>query len=246
MQNDIRVLRNTLRLLQSKETDESIKNQSEEEYLALLLNDLIRKYKYRHKQLRVLKENGKQIVKNFHFEHLHMYLKQLSLHFIDDDYVGHIPCKEVTLFTRNVNADTKSVTANELRYVLLEMLSLLEVNMNRLYISVNQYKYNAKYCALYKAVQNDVCLRRRKSQIRNQHEVHDIKKKEMIEKVYGHKDKLYVKRVKKGNDGININYKIQQLNNNNKHNYAHTHHTNKNKHPCNDANDIEMLIKYDI
>jgi hypothetical protein len=174
-----------------------------------------------------------------------MYLKQTSLRFINDDYVSHIPCNELKTFIRNVNVDINSISVNELRCVILEMLSLIELNMNRLYIKVNQYKYNTKYSALYKQVESDVCLKRRKLQIRKQHEVYDLKKKEMIQKVFNHKDKIYIKRVKKGNDGIDINYKIQQLNNNNNttttNNKAHHSHTDR-SHMCN--NDVEMLIKY--
>ena len=247
LQNDIQVLNNTLRSLQSKEINENIKQQHEEEYLMFTLSDVIKKHKYMRKQLCTLKDNNKQIVKNFYLEHLYMYLKQTSLRFINDDYVSHIPHNELKTFIRNVNVDINSISVNELRCVILEMLSLIELNMNRLYIKVNQYKYNTKYSALYKQVESDVCLKRRKLQIKKQHEVYDLKKKEMIQKVFNHKDKIYIKRVKKGNDGININYKIQQLNNNNNNtittnnNKAHHSHTDR-SHMCN--NDVEMLIKY--
>ena len=247
LQNDIRVLNDTLHNLRSKEINENIKKQHEEEYLMFILNDLIKKYKYKHKQLCILKENNKQTVKNFYLEHLYMYLKQTLLRFIDDDYVNNIPRNELKVFIRNINVDMNNINIDELKCVLLEMLSLIELNMNRLYIKVNQYKHNTKYSSLYKEIENDVCLKRRKLQIRKQHEVYDLKKKEMIEKVFSHKDKIYIKRVKKGNDGIGINYKIQQLNNNNNNKTNNNNNNNHSDrtHTCNnDMNNIEMLIKY--
>ena len=236
LKNEIRVIKSYYHNIKNKDTCEIQKKNDEIHYLTLILSEVKTKYKDNSIRLTDLKEDAKQIVKNFYFHRLYSYLRTTALHLLSDNYIQHLPHKDKERFKQLVNVDVNKTEKGKLRQIIIDILALLELNMNRLFVKINIFKHEPKNALSYNRILAMVIYNRRVIQNKQQKERLLRKKKEMILKVIERKDRIFIRKIRKDIDGLNKQ-------NDNERKEALDEKTRSNSSMRN-VGSVETLIKY--
>ena len=235
LKNEIRIIKHHFLQIKNKDTSEIQKKNDEIDYLLQILKEVKTKYKDNSIRLLDLKEDAKQIVKNFYFHRLYSYLQKTALHLLSENYIHHLPHKDKESFKQLVNVDINKTDKGKLRQIIIDILALLELNMNRLFVKINVFKHEPKNALSYNRILAMVIYNRRVIQNKQQKERLLQKKKEMILKVIERKDRIFIRKIRKDIDGLN-----KQGDNERKEALEKT----RSNSPMRNVGSVETLVKY--
>ena len=235
LKNEIRVIKSYYHNIKNKDTCDIQKKNDEIHYLTQILREVKTKYKDNSIRLTDLKEDAKQIVKNFYFHRLYSYLRTTALHLLSDNYIQHLPHKDKERFKQLFNVDINKTEKVKLRQIIIDILALLELNMNRLFVKINVFKHEPKNALSYNRILAMVIYNRRVIHNKQQKERLLQKKKEMILKVIERKDRIFIRKIRKDIDGLN-----KQGDNERKQALEKT----RSNSPMRNVGSVETLVKY--